>query len=84
MIGRLGRVSAALLLAVALALGACGRKGDLRAPEGQEDAQRAERPGRLRLAGAAVGRLSAGRTRGGGAHSGTVATRAEDIQARPP
>jgi predicted small lipoprotein YifL len=38
MIGRFGRVSAALLLALALALGACGRKGNLRAPEGEEDA----------------------------------------------
>ena len=38
MIGRFAGVSTALLLAVALALGACGRKGDLRAPEGEEDA----------------------------------------------
>lgn len=38
MIGRFGRISAALLLVVALALGACGRKGNLRAPEGEEDA----------------------------------------------
>ncbi len=38
MIGHFGRISAALLLVVALALGACGRKGNLRAPEGEEDA----------------------------------------------
>ncbi len=38
MIGRIGRISAALLLILALALGACGRKGELRAPEGEEDA----------------------------------------------
>jgi len=38
MIGRLGMTSAALLLVLALALGACGRKGNLRAPEGEEEA----------------------------------------------
>ena len=38
MISRFGRISAALLLVLALALGACGRKGDLRAPEGEENA----------------------------------------------
>jgi predicted small lipoprotein YifL len=38
MISRIGRISAALLLILALALGACGRKGELRAPEGEEDA----------------------------------------------
>jgi len=37
-ISQLGRISAAFLLVLALALGACGRKGDLRAPEGEEDA----------------------------------------------
>lgn len=37
-ISQMGRISAALLLVLALALGACGRKGDLRAPEGEEDA----------------------------------------------
>ena len=38
MIGRFGGISATLLLVVALALGGCGRKGNLRAPEGEEDA----------------------------------------------
>ena len=38
MIGRIGRIAAALLLILALALGACGRKGELRAPEGEENA----------------------------------------------
>ncbi len=38
MISRIGRISAALLLILALALGACGRKGELRAPEGEEGA----------------------------------------------
>lgn len=38
MIGRLGRISAALLVILALALSACGRKGDLRPPDGEEDA----------------------------------------------
>ncbi len=38
MIGRIGRIAAALLLILALALGACGRKGDLRAPEGEDNA----------------------------------------------
>ncbi len=38
MISQFGRISAALLLILALALGACGRKGELRAPEGEEDA----------------------------------------------
>ena len=38
MIGRLGRISAALLVVLALALSACGRKGDLRPPDGEEDA----------------------------------------------
>lgn len=37
-ISRFGRDSAALLLILALALGACGRKGELRAPEGEENA----------------------------------------------
>ena len=37
-ISRFGRDSAALLLVLTLALGACGRKGDLRAPEGEENA----------------------------------------------
>jgi predicted small lipoprotein YifL len=40
--GRSGRISAARLLvlslALTLALGGCGRKGDLRPPEGEEDA----------------------------------------------
>jgi predicted small lipoprotein YifL len=40
--GRSGRISAArllvLALALTLALGGCGRKGDLRPPEGEEDA----------------------------------------------
>lgn len=42
MTGRSGRISAARLLVLAmaltLALGGCGRKGDLRPPEGEEDA----------------------------------------------
>lgn len=38
MTGRFIRVSAALLLLLALALSACGRKGDLYPPEGEEDA----------------------------------------------
>lgn len=38
MIGRPGRISAALLLVLALALSACGRKGDLRPPDGEKDA----------------------------------------------
>lgn len=42
MTGRSGRISAArllvLALALTLALGGCGRKGDLRPPEGEEDA----------------------------------------------
>jgi predicted small lipoprotein YifL len=38
MIGRLGGMTAAFLLVLALALGACGRKGDLRPPDGEEDA----------------------------------------------
>ena len=38
MISQLGRISATFLLVIVLALGACGRKGDLRPPEGEEDA----------------------------------------------
>ena len=38
MIGRLGGMTAAFLLVLALMLGACGRKGDLRPPDGEEDA----------------------------------------------
>ena len=38
MTSQFGRRTAAFLLVLALALGACGRKGDLRAPEGEEDA----------------------------------------------
>ena len=38
MTARLGRLSAVLLLVLALFLGACGRKGDLLPPEGEEDA----------------------------------------------
>ena len=38
MTGRQVRLSAVLLLALGLALGACGRKGSLYAPEGEEDA----------------------------------------------
>ncbi len=38
MIGGAGKIAAALLLVLALALGGCGRKGDLRPPEGQEEA----------------------------------------------
>ena len=36
MTGRFVRAPAALLLVLALALGACGRKGDLYPPEGEE------------------------------------------------
>jgi hypothetical protein len=35
---RVAGLSAVALLALALALGGCGRKGDLRAPEGEESA----------------------------------------------
>ena len=38
MSGRLGTTSAAVLLVLVLALGACGRKGDLRPPDSEEDA----------------------------------------------
>ena len=38
MIGRFGGISAVLLLVLAVTLGACGRKGDLRPPDGEEDA----------------------------------------------
>ncbi|MDX1575596.1 MAG: lipoprotein [Kiloniellales bacterium] len=38
MIGRRGTIAATLLLVLALVLGGCGRKGDLRPPEGEEDA----------------------------------------------
>ena len=38
MTSQFGRSTAAFLLVLALALGACGRKGDLRAPEGEENA----------------------------------------------
>ncbi len=38
MISQLGRISAALLLVLALILGACGRKGELRPPEAEEGA----------------------------------------------
>ena len=36
MTGRFARASVALVLALGLALGACGRKGDLRPPDGEE------------------------------------------------
>lgn len=38
MIVRLGRITGAFLLVLGLTLGACGRKGDLRPPEGEEGA----------------------------------------------
>ena len=38
MSGRYGSWSVVILLGLAMALGACGRKGDLRPPDGQEDA----------------------------------------------
>ena len=38
MSGRFGSWSVVILLGLAMALGACGRKGDLRPPDGQEDA----------------------------------------------
>ena len=38
MSARVASLSAVALLALALALGGCGRKGDLRAPEGEESA----------------------------------------------
>lgn len=38
MIVRFGRISALLLVILALALGACGRKGDLKAPEDDKSA----------------------------------------------
>lgn len=36
MTGRHARISAALFMVLVLALGACGRKGELRAPKGEE------------------------------------------------